>query len=129
MKRALTGRLRDLIRIEQPVAADGFDSAGKGTWTPVAEVWAEVEDTLPRRGEQVTDGIDLVTRAARVTIRYREDIMASMRVTVGRYVREGDGQIWQARRTAQIVSAPAILGRREALVFMIEDYSSAGNAA
>jgi head-tail adaptor len=112
----LASRLNRRIRIERPIADSGFDSAGSGSWQMVGEVWAEVQDALPSRGERLVSGINVAARPARVRIRYRPDITGSMRFVMG-------------DRIMQIVSGPAELGYREALEFMVEDFSSAGNAA
>lgn len=128
--KGLASQQNKRLRIEWPVAGEGFDDAGSGTWELVAEVSAEVQDMLPSRGERLADGINVASRPARVRIRYRTDLAASMRVLVGRRLRDGDGNsYWQTDRVAEIVTVPAELGWRERLEFMIEDYSSAGNSA
>ncbi len=111
-----TPSLDKRIGIERPEADNALDGAGSGSWVPVDEVWARIEDVLPRRGEQIADGINLATRLARVRIRYRSDVTPDMRFVMG-------------NRIMQIVSGPAELGRREALEFMVEDYRPAGNGA
>lgn len=120
-RRALASRLKDRIRIERPVADDSFDGAGSGSWAKVQDnVAAEIEDMLPSRGERLANGINVASHPARVRMRYRTDITAGMRfvdVTNGT-----DGRIMQ------IIAGPAKLGR-EAVEFMVEDYSVAGNAA
>jgi head-tail adaptor len=108
--------LRDEITIERPVADGGFDGAGSGGWQMVAEVWAQVRDALPSRSERLSDGINVSARPARVRMRYRTDITPNMRFVMG-------------DRIMQIISGPAVLGSREGLEFMVEDYSSAGNPA
>ncbi len=110
------GKLRDLIRIERPLGDTAFDSAGTASWELVAEVWAELRDMLPSRGERLAQGINVATRPSRVRIYFREDVEPSMRVVLG-------------ARVMQITTTPAELGRREGLEFMVEEYSSAGNSA
>ena len=111
------GKLNKRIQIERPVADDSFTGAGSGTWQPVGQpVWAEVEDVLPSRGERLADGINVATRPARVRMRYRQDITSDMRFVMG-------------ARVMQIVAGPAEIGWREGLEFVVEEYSSAGNAA
>lgn len=114
--RPLASRMDRFVRIERPVADDSFDGAGSGTWAPVAEVWAEVQDVPPSRGERLAEGINVAARPARVRIRWRGDITSAMRVVT-------DG------RLMQIITVPAELGRREALEFMVEEVRPAGNAA
>lgn len=110
------GSLDRLIRIERPVADTSFDGAGSGNWILVAQVWAEVQDALPSRGERIANGINVAARPARVRMRYRDDVTAEMRFVL-------DG------RVMQIVSGPAEIGRRAALEFMVEEYRPAGNPA
>jgi head-tail adaptor len=108
--------LRDEITIERAVTSSGFDGAGSGGWEPVDTVWAQVRDMLPSRSERLSGGINVAARPARVRMRHRTDITPSMRFVMG-------------SRIMQIVSGPAVLGSREGLEFMVEDYSTAGNAA
>ncbi|MCU6454348.1 head-tail adaptor protein [Sphingomonas sp. A2-49] len=110
------GSLDRRVRIERPVSDDAIDGAGSGAWAPVAIVWASVVDALPSRGERLADGLNVAARPARVRMRYRDDVTAAMRFVLG-------------DRIMQIVAGPAEIGRREAVEFMVEDYSSAGNAA
>lgn len=126
----LSSRMNWRIRVERPVPDDSLDGAGSGSWALVCEVAAEVQDALPSRGERLADGINAAARPARVRIRFRRDVTASMRVLIGRTVRGGDGVArWHTDRTAEIVTVPAELGFHKGLEFMIEDCTSAGNAA
>lgn len=111
-----TGQLDRRIRIERPVPSTAFKGAGSGSWEPVITVWAQVQDALPSRSERESGGITVATRPARVRMRYRGGITPDMRFVMG-------------DRVMQIVAGPAELGRREGLEFMVEDYSTAGNAA
>lgn len=110
------GTLNRRLRIERPVADESFTGAGSGTWEPIADVWANVQDMLPSRGERLADGINVAARPARVRLRYRTDVTPDMRFVMG-------------NRVMQIISGPAELGHREGLEFMVEDYSTAGNPA
>lgn len=124
------GSLDRRVRIERPIADDALDGAGVGSWQLVTERAASVQDMLPSRGERLADGINVAARPARVRIRYRTDVTASMRVLVGRNLRDAEGNVyWQTDRTAQIITVPAEIGNRDGLEFMIEDYTSAGNPA
>ncbi|KHA64272.1 head-tail adaptor protein [Sphingomonas sp. Ant20] len=109
-------KLDRLITIEAPIADDSLDGAGSGTWKPVTKVWANLQDMLPSRGERLAGGINVASRPARVRMRYRTDIDSSMRFVLG-------------TRIMQITAGPAELGRRYRMEFMVEDYTSAGNAA
>jgi SPP1 family predicted phage head-tail adaptor len=115
-KRITAGRFDRRIAIERPVADTSLDGAGSGTWAPVAQVWAEVQDTLPSRAERLGEGINIAARPSRVRIRYRADITPDMRFLFG-------------DRIMLIVSGPAEIGRREALEFIVEDYRPRGNPA
>lgn len=104
------------ILIQRPVPDASIDGAGSGQWQDVDTVWASVQDALPSRGERLADGVNIATRPARVRMRFRDDVTASMRFVT-------------ADRIMQIIAGPAELGRRDGLEFMVEDYSSAGNGA
>lgn len=110
------GSLDRLIRIERKVNSASFSGAGQAKWELVAEVWASVQDALPSRAERLAEGMTMTAHPARVRMLYLDGITTAMRFV------EGD-------RIMQIVSGPAVLGRREGMEFMVEDYSPAGNPA
>lgn len=125
-----SSRYNRLIRIERPVADTSFDGAGSGSWDLVAEVFAEVQDMLPSRSEKIADGLNIAARPSRVRMRFRDDVSAAMRVLIGHYLKDDQGErYWQTTRTAQVITVPAEMGRREGLEFVIEDYSTSGNPA
>lgn len=107
------GRLRDRVRFERKVAGGGFGRAGKEPWEEVATVWAEVQDTLPSRSERTDDGLPLATRTARVRVRWRPDFTSAMRIV------HGD-------RIMEIIAGPAVIGHRDGLEMVAQDYSTAG---
>ncbi len=108
------------IQIERPVAKSGILSAGSGTWEPVGKpIAASVVDVLPSRAERLADGINIATRPARVRMRFRTDVTASMRFVMTK----------PFHRVMQIVAGPAEVGVRDEIEFIVEDYSTAGNAA
>ena len=110
-------KLDRAIDIERPVPGQDADAAGSGTWAAVARgVRAEVQDVLPSRVSAGDQAMMTATRRARVRMRYRPDLDASMRFVMG-------------ARVMQIIAGPAEIGRREGLEFMVEDYTPAGNAA
>lgn len=86
-------------------------------WADVTPTeWAEVQDILPSRAENIDPGIDVTRRPCRIRTLYRSDITARHRVKIG-------------SRILEIVSGPAILGspgRPEGLEMMCTEYSSAG---
>jgi head-tail adaptor len=104
------------VLIQRPVSDESFDGAGSGQWLDVDTVWANVQDALPSRGEQLADGINVASRPARVRMRFRVDVTPSMRFVI-------------ADRIMQIIAGPAELGRRDGLEFMVEEYTPAGNGA
>lgn len=104
------------VVIEKPVITKDSIGAAARTWQQVATVWAEVMDTLPSRAESVQAGVQQQTQAARVRIRWRSDINATMRV------RDERG------RVLQIVGGPSEIGRRQYLEIYCEAYSTAGSA-
>lgn len=114
--KGMASRHNRRIRIERPKPNDAFDGAGSGTWVRVGDAWASVLDVLPSRAEQLGDGINIANRPARVRMRFRTDVDASMRFVMG-------------TRIMQIVSGPAEVGFREEVEFMVEAYSSAGDGA
>lgn len=108
------------IQIERPIADESFDGAGAGKWEAVGlPVWASVVDALPSRGEQLADGINVATRPAKVRMRFRTDVTAAMRFVMDK----------PFPRVMQIIAGPAEVGFRDEVEFMVEDYSTAGNAA
>jgi head-tail adaptor len=109
------GTLRNRITIEANVLVDDPDYGPQpGTWQPIASrIPAEVQDVLPSKSERVTQGIRVATQPARIRIRYRAGITSDMRVIVH----------GPTDRTMQIVGGPAVLGRREGLEMVCEEYS------
>jgi head-tail adaptor len=123
------GVLDRRIRIERPQADASFKGAGSGTWQPVVEVWANVQDVPPSRGERLAEGINVASRPARVRMQYRGGISSSMRVLIGHYEDVDGERTWFTDRTVQLITEPAELGFRDGLEFMVEEYRPAGNGA
>jgi head-tail adaptor len=112
----LASRLDTRIRIERKlVTHDPQYGTEQVIWTEFACVWAEVKDMLPSRAERLADSIQIGRRPARIRIRYLAGLAADMRVIID-------------TRVHQIISGPAMLGRREAMEFMVEEHSSEGAA-
>jgi len=104
------GDLNRRITIERPTADDSLMGAGSEVWDPIGPaVWAEILDVRPSRDERLASGINLTTRQAIVTMRYRADITPDMRI------KSGD-------RVMQIVGGPAEIGNRQWLELRCEDY-------
>ena len=115
-----------MVRIENPVADETFDGAGSGSWALVGLEWVGIVDALPSRSERLADGINVTARPARIRMRFRDGVTTAMRLVL---MRSEAGEWVPADRIMQIVVGPAVLGRREGLEFMVEDYSPAGNGA
>ncbi len=112
------GDLEHEVRLERRDAgAGGYDDAGTEEWALVDEIWVNIRDELPSRGdEKIANGFTTATRRARVRMYWRDDVTADMRLVLG-------------DRVMHIISGPAELGRRGGLEVMVEDYKPAGNAA
>lgn len=87
------------------------------SWSDVTpNEWAEVQDMLPSRAEDMADGIDITRRPCRIRTLYRSDITAQHRVKIG-------------SRILEIVSGPVILGtpgRPEGLEMVCVEFSTQG---
>lgn len=86
------------------------------TWAAItngARIPAQVQDTLPSKSEAVSQGVRVATRPARVRIRYMSGITSDMRVIVHD----------ETDRTMQIVGGPAVLGRRQWIELVCEEYT------
>jgi SPP1 family predicted phage head-tail adaptor len=116
MPLALASKLGTRIRIERKVVTrDPQYGTEVVTWAPFACVWAEVKDILPSRAERQADSIQIGRRPTRLRMRYLAGLAADMRVIID-------------SRIHQIISGPAMLGRREAMEIMVEELSSEGAA-
>jgi head-tail adaptor len=126
MIRATASERDHMVCVERPVADDGFDGAGSGSWAPVGLEWVGIVDALPSRSERLAEGINVSARPARIRMRFRDGVTTAMRLVLMRW----DGSQWiPADRVMQIISGPAVLGRREGLEFMAEDYSAGGDGS
>ncbi|MBY8826117.1 phage head closure protein [Sphingomonas colocasiae] len=86
-----------------------------GGWVPHGgKRWANVQEVLPSKAEQLEDAINMELRPVRIRMRYRTDIT-------------GDMRILYRGRTLEIVSGPVELGRRQGIELMAQEYSSAGD--
>ena len=114
------GKYGRLVRIERRVVAiDPEYGTQTESWEPLGAAISRVniQDVLPSRGENQYNGIDIAMRPARVRMRWRTDIDSSMRVV---YLDRGN-------RIMEIISQPAEIGTREAIEFMVQEYSTRGN--
>ena len=110
-----SSQMKTLIRFEREVKATGVKSAGKSTWTKVAEVRAQVLDVLPSRSESSAGGISIGARPCRIRCRHRADVDGGARVRIG-------------QRVLQIVSGPAAIDGGRNMELMAQEYTTAGNA-
>ncbi|WCT75032.1 head-tail adaptor protein [Sphingomonas naphthae] len=118
-------RLNRRVRFEAKARPGGRGKAGQETWTPVAILWAELQDALPSRGERLAEGLTIATRPSRLRLDYRAGLTSDMRVLLLRK----DGADYVVDRTMAIVAGPAELGERDAIEFMVADYSTSGTGA
>lgn len=108
------GRLDTRIKILQRVETRDPDyNTAENNWIVFAERWAQVSDMLPSRAERVQEGINLSRRPARIRLRWLAGVTAEMSVQIG-------------LRILQIVSGPAMIGRREIIEIVAEEISSFG---
>lgn len=85
------------------------------SWEIVAaNVWANVQDLLPSRGEQVSNGLRLATRQTRLRIDCSIGVELDMRVTL-----HGRGD-----RVMRVSTEPALMDDRRHYEIMLEAYSS-----
>ena len=109
------GPLDHRITIEKKVVTQDPDYGTEiVTWTPVATVWANIEDVLPTRSEAYRNRIAVSTDQIIIRFRYRTDIDSSMHIIA-----------WRPNRNVyEIVSGPAEIGRHQYLEIGCERYSS-----
>lgn len=109
------GKYRHRITIEQIVAIVDPDYGPQpGDWTAVVtRIAAEIQDVLPSRSERVTQGMQVATRPTRIRFRYMRGITSAMRVIIHD----------ETDRVLQIVGGPAVLGNREDIELICEEYS------
>lgn len=72
------GDLRHRVLIQKQVTTRDDDGVSHATWIDVATVWASVEPLSAR--EFIQSGQQQAAITARVVIRYRDDVQASMRI-------------------------------------------------
>lgn len=94
-----------------------YGTVVEGEWQEHSRAWAEVLDVLPSRAENVTDGIDISRRPARIRIDYFDgvSVTSTMRVDI-------DG------RKLRIIAGPAEKGHRDEWEFIAEELSTEGEA-
>lgn len=109
------GKYDRFIRIEtKTVTQDPDFGSDIETWATHLECWASVQDVTTGRQESTKTDLRLLTRPCKIETRYNSSITSDMRVIL----------LDRDNRMLQIVTAPAELGRREAIEFMAEAYSA-----
>lgn len=109
------GQLNRRITIQSLQEIDDPDYGPQpADWADVATVWAEVQDVLPSKSESVKEGLAVAYNRTRIRIRYREGVTSSMRIV------EKGGM----KRTLQIVGGPAVIGNREGIEVLCEEWTS-----
>jgi head-tail adaptor len=112
------GPLDQLVRIEYQGTVNDPDYGNQpGAWVPLATVWANVQDVLPSAGDR-GESVRVSDAPARVRMRYRSDVTASMRLVL---LHRGD-------RVLRIVGRPAELGRRQGLELLGAEFKPMGDA-
>ena len=109
-------RLNERATVQQPPEGKdptyGRKPAAGAPWPTVAEnIWVEVQDVLPSRAEQTTNGARVATKQARLRLRKQIPIAADMRVVL-----HGRGG-----RVMQVISGPALLDDRLHNECMLEE--------
>lgn len=105
---------RRLLIQSRQVVDDPIYGPQPADWATVATVWAEVQDALPSKSEAVVEGAVVSYNRTRIRIRYRKGIDATLRIVE----QGGLGRVWH------IVGGPAILGNREGIEVLCEEYST-----
>lgn len=115
MRTFQAGRLNSRIVIQSKQEVDDpIYGPQPADWVTVATVWANVQDALPSKSEAVVEGAIVSYSRTRIRIRYRKDIDATMRIVE----QGGLGRVWH------IVGGPAVLGNREGIEVLCEEYST-----
>ncbi len=115
MRGVQAGDLDRRIVLQAPVSAQDDSGRPVTSWFDQDIVWAQIKDVAAPVEETVEDGIGLARRQCWITIRWRDDIGANMRLID---LNRG--------KTLRIISEPAEIGRREGLKFKAEEISTGG---
>lgn len=103
------GKLRHRITIEKPTnVQDPVTGATTAGWEPVATVWASVDPLSVR--EFISASATQSAVSARITIRYRPDIMANMRVLHAGGVYNIEGVLADPNTGREYLTLPVSMG-------------------
>jgi hypothetical protein len=119
------GRRDTLVIFEQRQTTQdpAYGSTVEGAWVTYSQAWAELQDMLPSRSENVDESISLARRPARLRIDYLDGvgITSSMRVRI-----EADELF--PERIMQIISGPAHKRDSSEMEFVVEEMTTMGEA-
>lgn len=114
------GNLDQRIRIEvKQTTQDPVYGTPSIVWAPFATVWAQVQDVLPSKAESQPNGFAQAVRTARIRTRYLAGVAAHMRLV----------HLSRGNAVMQIITPPAVMGRKAGLEFMAAEYSTDANAS
>lgn len=114
------GKFNRIVRVEKRVeTVDPEYGTTTTSWAALSPMCrANIQDVLPSKGESLANGIDVSRSPARVRMRWRTDIDATMRMIY----------LDRSNRVMELLTEPAELGNREAIEFMVAEYSARGDA-
>lgn len=75
------GKLRDRVGIENPATVSDGAGGATTTWVNVATVWANITLVNARENRAAEQRAEKITH--KITLRYRDDINATMRLVSG----------------------------------------------
>ena len=108
------GRLDTPVLIQKKSVSTNNDYGGETiTWIDHSRGWAGITDVTTRMQESTVFDLRQLKQPCKIVMRYDTTITADMRVVV----------LDESNRILQIVTKPAVIGRREAIEFMAHDYS------
>lgn len=93
-------------------------------WTKFSDAWAEVQDVLPSRSENIDQSVLIERRPARIRI----DQYDGVGVTASMRVRIAADALWP-ERVLRIISGPALVQKSRELEFIAEELSTGGQEA
>jgi SPP1 family predicted phage head-tail adaptor len=110
------GKMDRYVRFEQKVVTKDADYGSEVvSWQTYKECWASITDITTNRMHEYTFGdLRSLNRPCKIIVRYDEKIDPTMRIVC----------LDRNDRILEIVSKPGELGRREAMEFIAQDYST-----
>jgi len=106
------GKLRHKIQIQKKTAAqDNITGAVTYTWSKLADVWASIEPLSAR--EYIAAQAVQSKVSARITIRHRDDIDATMRIAHGNKIYNIAGVLADPKSGLEYITLPVSEGVNE----------------